>query len=84
MNLLLGWIVDDDGGYTEDGREIFDEEMGDEADGHRSYKSEKGGKKHVANPSKVRKKAGDANATTGEESSSSSAGKKFNLILTFS
>ena len=82
MNLLLGWIVDDDGGYTEDGREIFDEEMGDEADGHRSYKSEKG-KKHVANPSKVRKKAGDANATTGEESSSSSAGKKLNLILTF-
>ena len=64
------WIVDDDGGYVEDGREIFDEEMGDEIDGHRSSKAEKSGKK--GNPSKVRKKA-DANSTN-EEASSSTAG----------
>ena len=47
------WIVDDDGGYVEDGREIFDDEMGDEAIGHRSSSSKDAkGKK-----SKAKKKA---------------------------
>ena len=41
------WIVDDDGQYVEDGREIFVEEMGDEDDGHLSTKRGTGKKDSV-------------------------------------
>ena len=70
-----GWIVEDDGEYVEDGREIFDEEMGDESAGHRSTKG--ADKKAKKGPN--RRKA-DANATS-EDSSSSSAGKNIKNML---
>ena len=66
------WIVDDDGGYVEDGREIFDEEMGDEREGHRSSTTG-ANKKASEKGQKCNRRKADANATA-EDASSSSAG----------
>ena len=70
-----GWIVEDDGEYCEDGREIFDEEMGDEMAGHRSTKGADKSKKK-----ENRGRKANANATS-EDSSSSAAGKNIKNML---